>query len=180
MKFSAIMVLTAIAFGGCGSAPMAPGADPASPLTSQGVETTQPATSQKAPQKIKGSRNIRVLVVDDSATERTYLSERLTKNGYVVTLADSAEQAMNLLEGTAAEALPQIIMMDVVMPGVNGFQLTRQLTRDERYLHIPIIMVTSKNQETDKIWAMRQGARDYIVKPIDELEMLAKIKAFAE
>jgi twitching motility two-component system response regulator PilH len=64
------------------------------------------------------------------------------------------------------------------MPGLNGFQLTRQITRDPRYLGVPVIMCTSKNQETDKVWGMRQGARDYIVKPAAADELLAKIRAF--
>jgi twitching motility two-component system response regulator PilH len=67
--------------------------------------------------------------------------------------------------------------MDVVMPGQNGFQLTRAITRDERYANVPVIMCTSKNQETDKVWAQRQGARDYVVKPVKAEELLAKIKA---
>jgi twitching motility two-component system response regulator PilH len=68
--------------------------------------------------------------------------------------------------------------MDVVMPGQNGFQLTRSITRDTRYADVPVIMCTSKNQETDKVWGMRQGARDYIVKPVNAEELMAKIKAF--
>jgi twitching motility two-component system response regulator PilH len=68
--------------------------------------------------------------------------------------------------------------MDVVMPGQNGFQLTRQITRDPRYAEVPVIMCTSKGQETDKVWGLRQGARDYIVKPVQADELLAKIRAF--
>jgi twitching motility two-component system response regulator PilH len=68
--------------------------------------------------------------------------------------------------------------MDVVMPGQNGFQLTRSITRDPRFAGVPVIMCTSKNQETDKVWGMRQGARDYIVKPVNSDELIAKIKAF--
>jgi twitching motility two-component system response regulator PilH len=68
--------------------------------------------------------------------------------------------------------------MDVVMPGQNGFQLTRSITRDPRFAGVPVIMCTSKNQETDKVWGMRQGARDYIVKPVNADELIAKIKAF--
>jgi len=170
MKFRALMVLTAIAFGGCGSVPMAPSADPASPPISQGVGTAQPATSENAPQKIKGARIIRALVVNDSATERNYTSELLSKNGFVVTTADNAEQTMKVLAGTDANALPHIILMDTDMAGINGFQLTRKLTRDSRYIDIPIIMVTPKNQ-TDGTWALRQGARDYVVTPFDADEL---------
>jgi len=66
----------------------------------------------------------------------------------------------------------------VVMPGQNGFQLTRTITRDPRWASVPVIMCTSKNQETDKVWGMRQGARDYIVKPVNAEELVSKIKAF--
>jgi len=72
---------------------------------------------------------------------------------------------------------PDLILMDVVMPGTNGFQATRAITRDEATKHIPVIVVTSKNQETDRVWGMRQGAKDYLVKPIDAKELMAKIAA---
>jgi twitching motility two-component system response regulator PilH len=116
----------------------------------------------------------KVLVVDDSPTERYFLTELLTRNGFHVSAAENAEEA--LIKVKAVE--PDLILMDVVMPGQNGFQLTRQISRDPDTQHIPIIMCTSKNQETDKVWGMRQGARDYIVKPVDADELVAKIKAF--
>ena len=72
------------------------------------------------------------------------------------------------------EEKPDLILMDVVMPGQNGFQLTRAITRDPRFANVPVIMCTSKNQETDKVWGMRQGARDYIVKPVDPTELMAR------
>ena len=115
-----------------------------------------------------------ILLVDDSKTELHALSEMLGKRGFTVRTAENAEEAMKRL----AEAKPDLILMDVVMPGQNGFQLTRAITRDERYIGIPIIMCTSKGQETDKVWGMRQGARDYIVKPVDPTELMAKIHAF--
>ena len=77
-----------------------------------------------------------------------------------------------------AEEKPDLILMDVVMPGLNGFQLTRTITRDPQYADVPVIMCTSKNQETDKVWGMRQGARDYVVKPVDPDELVQKIRAF--
>jgi twitching motility two-component system response regulator PilH len=91
-----------------------------------------------------------------------------------VRTAENGEEAMRRL----AEEKPDLILMDVVMPGQNGFQLTRTITRDPRFADVPVIMCTSKNQETDKVWGMRQGARDYIVKPVNADELLAKIKAF--
>ena len=115
-----------------------------------------------------------ILLVDDSKTELHYLSELLTKRGYTVRTAENGEEAMRKL----AEATPDLILMDVVMPGQNGFQLTRAITRDPRFAEVPVIMCTSKNQETDKVWGMRQGARDYIVKPVNADELVAKIHAF--
>jgi twitching motility two-component system response regulator PilH len=116
----------------------------------------------------------KILLVDDSKTELHHLSELLAKRGFEVRTAENGEDAMKRL----GEEKPDLILMDVVMPGQNGFQLTRAITRDPRFSGVPVIMCTSKNQETDKVWGMRQGARDYIVKPIDPSELLAKIRAF--
>ena len=116
----------------------------------------------------------KILVVDDSKTELHHLSDVLGKRGYTVRTAENGEEAMRRL----AEEKPDLILMDVVMPGQNGFQLTRAITRDPRFVGVPVIMCTSKNQETDKVWGMRQGARDYIVKPVNAEELIAKIKAF--
>jgi twitching motility two-component system response regulator PilH len=77
------------------------------------------------------------------------------------------------------EERPDLILMDVVMPGQNGFQLTRAIARNPQYANVPIILCTSKNQETDRVWGMRQGARDYIVKPVNATELMAKISALA-
>ena len=115
----------------------------------------------------------KVLVVDDSKTELMYLTDLLSKNGYSVKTAENAEDAFRRL----AEEKPELILMDVVMPGQNGFQLTRAISRDPLYSDIPIIMCTSKNQETDRVWGMRQGARGYITKPVDAAELQAKIAA---
>ncbi|MFM2446269.1 MAG: chemotaxis protein CheY [Pseudomonadota bacterium] len=116
----------------------------------------------------------KVLLIDDSKTELHHLSEILLKRGYQVRTAENGEEAMRRL----GEEKPDLILMDVVMPGQNGFQLTRAITRDPRFADVPVIMCTSKNQETDKVWGMRQGARDYIVKPVNADELVAKIKAF--
>jgi len=115
----------------------------------------------------------KVLVVDDSKTELMFMTDLLQKNGFSVRTAENAEDAFRRL----AEEKPDLILMDVVMPGQNGFQLTRAITRDPLYADVPIIMCTSKNQETDRVWGMRQGARDYITKPVDSDELMAKIKA---
>jgi twitching motility two-component system response regulator PilH len=115
----------------------------------------------------------KVLVVDDSKTEIMFMTNLLVKHGFAVRSAEDAEDAFRKL----AEEKPDLILMDVVMPGQNGFQLTRAISRDPQFADVPIIMCTSKNQETDRVWGMRQGARDYITKPVDAAELMAKIKA---
>jgi twitching motility two-component system response regulator PilH len=115
----------------------------------------------------------KILVVDDSPTERYFLTDILVKNGFSVSTAENGEEA--LLKVKADK--PQLILMDVVMPGQNGFQITRAIARDPANQDVPIIICTSKGQETDRIWGLRQGARDYIVKPIDPQELLSKIAA---
>ncbi len=114
-----------------------------------------------------------VLIVDDSKTELMTLSDMLGKNGYSVRTAENAEEAFRRL----AEQKPDLILMDVVMPGQNGFQLTRAITRDPLYSDIPVVICTSKNQETDRVWGMRQGARDYVTKPVNAEELITKIRA---
>ena len=115
----------------------------------------------------------KVLVVDDSKTELMFLTDLLQKKGMQVRTAENADEAFRRL----AEEKPDLILMDVVMPGQNGFQLTRAITRDPLYADVPIIMCTSKNQETDRVWGMRQGARGYLTKPVDPAELQAKIDA---
>lgn len=117
----------------------------------------------------------KVLIVDDSKTEIMVLTDLLQKNGYTVRTAENADEAFKRL----AEEKPDLILMDVVMPGQNGFQLTRAVNRTPEYADIPIIICTSKNLETDRVWGMRQGAKDYITKPVDGAELFAKIKALS-
>jgi twitching motility two-component system response regulator PilH len=116
-----------------------------------------------------------VLLVDDSKTELYYLTDLLSRRGFRVRTAESGDEALRRI----AEAKPDLILMDVVMPGTNGFQLTRTITRDPRYADVPVIMCTSKNQETDRVWGLRQGARDYVVKPVEADDLMAKIQALA-
>jgi twitching motility two-component system response regulator PilH len=127
------------------------------------------AIAKEAPMSIR-----KILLVDDSKTELHHLSDVLGKRGYQVRTAENGDEAMRRL----SEDKPDLILMDVVMPGQIGFQLTRAITRDPRFAAVPVIMCTSKNQETDKVWGMRQGARDYIVKPVNTEELVGKIKAF--
>jgi twitching motility two-component system response regulator PilH len=115
----------------------------------------------------------KILIVDDSPTERHVLTTLLTRNGYQVITAQSGEEGI----AKAKSELPDLILMDVVMPGLNGYQATRTLTRDPATKNIPVIVCTTKGQETDKIWGLRQGAQDYLVKPVNGQELLAKIAA---
>lgn len=113
----------------------------------------------------------KILIVDDSPTERYYLTDILVKNGFSVSTAENGEEALLKIKADK----PQLILMDVVMPGANGFQVTRAISRDPELADVPIIICSSKNQETDRIWGLRQGARDYLVKPVDPEKLLAKI-----
>ena len=113
----------------------------------------------------------KILIVDDSPTERYYLTDILVKNGFQVTTADNGEEALAKIKLEK----PELILMDVVMPGANGFQVTRAIARDPALADVPIIICSSKNQETDRIWGLRQGARDYLVKPVDAGALLARI-----
>ena len=115
----------------------------------------------------------RVLLVDDSPTERHIIGEILTQAGFEVLLAEDGEKGV----AQAKLLKPDLVVMDVVMPGLNGFQATRAITKDPETQHIPVIICTTKDQETDKVWGMRQGARDYVVKPVDGAELLSKIAA---
>ncbi len=113
-----------------------------------------------------------ILIVDDSPTELHVVQTMLDKRGYQTSTADSGDAGI----AAAISKQPDLILMDVVMPGMNGFQATRKLTRTDATANIPVIVITSKDQETDRIWAMRQGARDYLVKPVDENALIGKIE----
>ena len=113
----------------------------------------------------------RVLVIDDSATERHIIGEILGKQGYEVSFAEDGEKG--IAESKASR--PDLIIMDVVMPGANGFQATRAITMGVKTKHIPVVMLSSKDQTADKVWALRQGAVNYLVKPVQEKELIATV-----
>lgn len=113
----------------------------------------------------------KILVVDDSQAHLYALSKILQDADYDVVTASDGEEGV---EKAASEA-PDLILMDVVMPGLNGFQATRKISRNPATAKIPVIFVTTKDQETDKIWGMRQGAADYITKPVDKGLLLSSI-----
>jgi twitching motility two-component system response regulator PilH len=110
------------------------------------------------------------MIVDDSPTEVHVMRTALEKHGFQTMSAADGTECLNL----AREVRPDLIFMDVVMPGLNGFQATRTLTRDPQTKSIPIVMITTKDQATDRIWGLRQGAVDYLVKPVDESDLIAK------
>ncbi len=112
-----------------------------------------------------------VLIIDDSPTEVHVFKSMLLNHEIEVSVARNGEEGIE----KAIEMKPDCILMDVVMPGKNGFQATRDLSRNPATSTIPVIIITTKDQETDKIWGMRQGARDYIVKPADEQDLIARI-----
>jgi len=114
----------------------------------------------------------RILIVDDSPTEMFRFKEILTKHGFDVLEASNGADGVTL----AQAELPDLVLMDVVMPGVNGFQATRQIARNAITKHIPIVIVSTKDQETDRVWGKRQGACDYLTKPIDENQLITTIK----
>lgn len=113
-----------------------------------------------------------VLIVDDSPTELHVLTTILEKHGFGVNTASNGEDGVI----AAKELKPDLILMDVVMPGMNGFQATRKLAKDPETENIPVVIVTTKDQETDRVWGLRQGAKDYITKPVAEGELIEKIK----
>ena len=113
----------------------------------------------------------RIVLIEDSPTDRAVFTQWLTKAGDEVLEADNAEDGLQLVR----DQVPQLVLMDVVLPGMSGFQATRALSRDEATRAIPVLIVSTKGMETDKAWGMRQGASDYIVKPPREDDLIARI-----
>lgn len=115
-----------------------------------------------------------ILIVDDSPTEIHVVKGILEPKNYTVFTAGSGEDGIEM----ALQLKPDLILMDVVMPGMNGFKATRHLSKNPETAGIPVIMVTTKDQETDRAWALRQGAKDYLVKPVDADMLLKKIQTY--
>jgi twitching motility two-component system response regulator PilH len=113
----------------------------------------------------------KILIVDDSSTVRHFLLDVLVKAGYEVVSAETGDEAIIKVKAE----MPDLVLMDVIMPGINGYQATRTITKDEATKHIPVLILTSKDMETDRIWGMRQGASALLSKPIDPVALLAKI-----
>jgi twitching motility two-component system response regulator PilH len=113
----------------------------------------------------------RILVVDDSPSETHHFVNVLARHGHQVLTATSGADGITL----ATSEQPDVILMDVVMPGVNGFQATRQLTRGSDTSHIPVIIVSAKSQDADRVWGERQGASGYLTKPVDDRILIATV-----
>lgn len=114
-----------------------------------------------------------VLIVDDSPTEQHIFCQALEKSGHDTLVANDGEEAIDV----AMQSKPQVIVMDVVMPGMNGFQATRRLSKNPDTADIPVVIVSTKGQETDRIWGLRQGANQYLVKPVDAKQLVAAVEA---
>lgn len=111
----------------------------------------------------------KVLIIDDSPTETYKLTTILEKHGHTVLTAETGEVGVT----TAKKERPDLVLMDIVMPGLNGFQATRQLSKAAETSSIPVIIVTTKDQETDRVWGLRQGAKAYLTKPIEEKNLMS-------
>ncbi len=114
-----------------------------------------------------------ILIVDDSPTELHVLTTMLEKHGFSVSSANNGEDGVEMAKADK----PDLILMDVVMPGMNGFQAARQISSDPDTSNIPIVIVSTKDQETDKMWGLRQGAKGYVTKPAQEKELISMINS---
>lgn len=114
----------------------------------------------------------KVLIVDDSPVEMARFRDILGKHGHEVLSANNGEDGYKM----AGEHNPDVVLMDIVMPEMNGFQATRKITRDKKTAHIPVVIVSTKDQETDRVWGKRQGAKEYLVKPVDEAELVRVLR----
>ncbi len=115
-----------------------------------------------------------ILVVDDSPTERALLEEALRGHGYAIVTAEDGEEAIR----TASAAPPSLILLDVVLPKMNGFQVCRKLKASPATGAVPVVLVTSKSQESDRFWGLKQGADAYLTKPFDDSELRATVARF--
>lgn len=115
----------------------------------------------------------RILLIEDSPTDTAVLTQLLQRNGHQVLSSGSAEDGIEVCK----RERPDLVVMDVILPGMNGFQATRALSRDEVTKAIPVLIVSTKGMDTDKAWGMRQGAKDYVVKPPIESDLIGRINA---
>jgi len=114
----------------------------------------------------------KILIIDDSQVDLYTLKNIVEKAGHEVVTAEDGEHGLR----SAKSMRPDLILMDIIMPGMSGYEATRKLRKDDNTSEIPIIFVTSKTLETDKIWGLRQGAKAYITKPVNEQKLLSAIE----
>jgi twitching motility two-component system response regulator PilH len=114
----------------------------------------------------------RVLIVDDSPSQLMGMKRIIEKLGHEILTAEDGALGVE----AAKRELPDLILMDVVMPNLNGFQATRSISKEPATSHIPIVLVTTKDQETDRVWGMRQGAKAYLTKPVNEAALIKLVK----
>jgi len=117
-----------------------------------------------------------ILIADDSPTEIFMLKKILEKHKHQIIVAKDGNEAITL----ALSKQPNLIVMDVIMPELNGFQATRHLSKDPATNKIPVVIVSSKNQESDKLWGLRQGAKGYLGKPISEEPLMTEVNKLLE
>ena len=115
----------------------------------------------------------RIAIIEDSLTDTAVFTEMLRRHGHQVITAGNAEEGVELVK----REMPELVLMDVILPGMNGFQATRALSKDPKTSAIPVIIVTTKAMETDRLWGMRQGAKDYMVKPPSEADLIGRINS---
>jgi twitching motility two-component system response regulator PilH len=113
-----------------------------------------------------------VLIADDSPTDQHVLSQALQKHGFDTLMASDGEEAIRL----AGERSPDVILMDIVMPGMNGWQATRRLAQNPSTAAIPVVVISTKTQDTDRAWALRQGAVSYLTKPVSDADLVAAVR----
>lgn len=116
----------------------------------------------------------KILIVDDSPSQQLAMKQLVERLGHTVITADDGEQAVAVCKAE----LPDLVLMDVVMPKLNGFQATRALSNDPTTKHIAVIIVTTKDQDTDRVWGLRQGAKAYLTKPFNENELIEIVNQF--
>ena len=117
-----------------------------------------------------------ILIIDDSPTDVRVFTTLLERAGHEVHAVHSDEEGIERVHAQ----LPDVVIMDVIMPGMNGFQATRMLTRDPVTAGVPVIIITTKSMETDRVWGLRQGAKAFITKPVNEKELLGCINGLLQ
>ena len=115
----------------------------------------------------------KILMVDDSPAQLYSLRKIVEEGGHEAVTAESGEQALEI----ASDENPEVILMDIVMPGMSGYQTKRNLGRNESTRHIPVIFVSTKSGESDRAWGLRQGAMEYVTKPVNPNKLLTAISA---